>query len=168
MLLIQKSVLASCLHAARAAFPNEFLGLLEGRRLEKGDEEVQAPPTSKPIKSGRPSIRAPSRPGDSKSESGDRSAIGQPGDLLITNLVVPPGLSVNNYSAHYDAWQLSPSINHWGTFHSHPNYSNRPSRQDVRAASKEGGLQLIACLPYTLESLQAYDSSGQKLEFKIV
>ncbi len=125
MLLLSKSVLASCLAGARSAFPNEFIGLLEGEKTPSGD-------------------------------------------LLLTRLVVPPGIRTAPNSSGYMPWMVPPSIDHWGIFHSHPSFSNRPSRQDTASASKEGGIQLIACRPFTPASIKAYDSNGRPLEFKVV
>ena len=92
----------------------------------------------------------------------------QKGDLLIEGLAVPPGLTVDEVSAHYTPWMLPASLDHLGTFHSHPGFSNRPSRPDLLSASKEGGVHLIACQPFTLEDIKAYDSAGRSIEYRAV
>lgn len=88
--------------------------------------------------------------------------------LLLTRLVIPSGLSVDSFSSSFSDWQTPPTIDSVGVFHSHPSYSNRPSRADRMAASKEGGVQLIACRPFGISNLAAYDSRSQPLRFRVI
>ena len=99
---------------------------------------------------------------------GERTKIDGADSLLLTRLIVPPGLSVDGWSAGYLPWMLPPSVSEWGTFHSHPTSSARPSRADIALASKEGGVHLLICRPYTAGKLIAYGGNGGHIQFKIV
>jgi proteasome lid subunit RPN8/RPN11 len=90
------------------------------------------------------------------------------GDITIDRLVIPPGLRVGHSSASWDSWMLPQTISHLGTFHSHPRGPSRPSGQDLRTGSKEGGVHLILGWPYELANLKAYDSQGKPLKFQIL
>ena len=54
-----------------------------------------------------------------------------------------------------------------GSVHSHPGPSNRPSRADLHFFSKRGMVHLIIKTPYTAEDIQAYDSRGNKVKYKV-
>ncbi len=125
MILIKKSALEACLAGAASAFPNEFIGLLEGERKNNGD-------------------------------------------ILIERVVLPPGLSVSGSSSSFFPWMVPASINKVGLFHSHPRGPNTSSRADLMSASKEGGVQLIACRPFDFASVAAYDPKGKRIMFKII
>lgn len=99
--------------------------------------------------------------GEKTKQSGETS-------LLLTRIIVPPGLSVDGWSAGYLPWMLPPSVSEWGTFHSHPSRSSRPSGADLALASKEGGVHLLICRPYTAAQLIAYDGGGRRIPYKIV
>lgn len=127
-LKISKSTLNACLSAAKSAYPNEFIGLLEGE----------------------------------KEGSGERLSI------TITRMFVPPGIVVGNMFSTYSDWMLPITPNVWGSFHSHPSAGvPRPSRQDLRAFSKEGGVHFIASLPYSPKNMAAFDYMGKKLGFEV-
>ena len=99
---------------------------------------------------------------------GERTKIEGEDSLLLTRIIVPPGLSVDGWSAGYLPWMLPSSISEWGTFHSHPSGSARPSGADLALASKEGGIHLLICRPYTPDKLIAYGGNGKRIQFKIV
>ncbi|MFA5108084.1 MAG: Mov34/MPN/PAD-1 family protein [Candidatus Micrarchaeia archaeon] len=87
--------------------------------------------------------------------------------ILIKRLVIPPGIFVNSNSAQWSPWQLSPSINGIGTFHSHPGGVARPSRQDAFTNSKDGGVHLILGWPYSMQNLHAFGPQGEEIDFII-
>ncbi len=100
---------------------------------------------------------------------GEKQGSGAASSLIITRLIVPPGLSVSNFSASYLDWLLPTISNIWGTFHSHPGTSSlRLSRQDTLANSKEGGVHLLAAEPFTPEKIAAYDGKGRRLGFEVI
>lgn len=51
----------------------------------------------------------------------------------------------------------------YGTIHSHPIESNRPSRADLRLFSKYGFVHGIIKFPYEIGDLAVYDKHGEKL-----
>ena len=131
MLVVKKSAVAACLAGAQSAYPNEFIGLLEGERSKNAD--------------------------------------GKSFDLLITRVIIPPGIGVSGNSASFSSWMVPMVSDVWGSFHSHPGTSvPRPSRADLRAFGKEGGAHLIAAEPFDANSLAAFDSKGKRIPFKIV
>ncbi|MFH1071845.1 MAG: Mov34/MPN/PAD-1 family protein [Nanoarchaeota archaeon] len=81
------------------------------------------------------------------------------------------GLVYQQYQAseHATAMHFNlPMIhNTFGSVHSHPGFSNRPSGADLRFFNKHGVFHIIICMPYTRESMQAYDKSGNMVEFGI-
>ncbi len=99
---------------------------------------------------------------------GERSEKNGEAVLLLTRLIVPPGLSVDSNSAMFLPWMMPAGLDTWGTFHSHPSGSAGQSGTDRASASKEGGVHLIACRPYGPAQLVAYDSRGNRLEYSIV
>ncbi len=56
----------------------------------------------------------------------------------------------------------------FGSVHSHPSYSNRPSDADLRFFNKRGFVHLIICQPYNFENIEAYSNNGERLNFKII
>lgn len=55
-----------------------------------------------------------------------------------------------------------------GSVHSHPGFSNRPSRADLQFFGKTGVVHLIVCRPYRQEALACYDYLGNPMEFFVV
>ncbi|MFH1095114.1 MAG: Mov34/MPN/PAD-1 family protein [Candidatus Micrarchaeota archaeon] len=90
------------------------------------------------------------------------------GDILIERVVLPPGLAVSESSSSFFPWMVPASINQIGLFHSHPRGPNTQSRADAFSASKEGGVQLIACRPFDFSSVAVYDPRGKRMMMKIV
>lgn len=92
----------------------------------------------------------------------------QKGTILIEETVIPPGIGVSQDFSYYSEWMqpLMPGL--MGTFHSHPNGSNRPSAQDLRLFSQKGGVNLIAGYPYGEKCVAAYLGDGKKADFRVV
>lgn len=55
-----------------------------------------------------------------------------------------------------------------GSVHSHPTSQSKPSRADLHSFPVFGSIHLIIPYPFTIESVQAYDSGGRKIELKVV
>ena len=55
-----------------------------------------------------------------------------------------------------------------GSVHSHPGPSNRPSRADLHSFPRFGSIHLIISLPFTMETVGAYDSKGRGIELEVV
>lgn len=86
--------------------------------------------------------------------------------LYVTGLIFIPGETSDTGAVlHYD--QVPPNIKYYGSVHSHPGPSNRPSDADLETFSKRGVFHMIVKLPYAYESFQGYDRSGKPLDFEI-
>jgi len=55
-----------------------------------------------------------------------------------------------------------------GSVHSHPGYDGSPSDADLHFFSKNGLFHLIIAQPYTLDSISAYNSFGELIDFKVI
>jgi len=88
------------------------------------------------------------------------------GVLMIENLEMQTYYA-NNNSAIFEPTWLPNTSNIIGTVHSHPGYSNRASRADLRVFNKRGLIHAIICMPYTQETIQFYDKYGEKINIKI-
>jgi proteasome lid subunit RPN8/RPN11 len=54
-----------------------------------------------------------------------------------------------------------------GTVHSHPGFSNRPSKADLQSFSKKGFVHLIIRMPYSSSTIQAYDMKGNMIGYEV-
>ena len=55
-----------------------------------------------------------------------------------------------------------------GSVHSHPGYDGSPSGADLHFFSKNGLFHMIVPQPYTEESICAYNSFGERVDFKVI
>jgi len=55
----------------------------------------------------------------------------------------------------------------YGSVHSHPGYSARPSRADLAFFRKTGIIHAIICMPYTPESIIFYNHHGELINVTI-
>lgn len=55
-----------------------------------------------------------------------------------------------------------------GSVHSHPGYNGSPSGADLQFFSKNGLFHLIIAQPYNEDSIFAYNSFGQRVDFKLI
>jgi len=55
-----------------------------------------------------------------------------------------------------------------GSVHSHPGYNGSPSGADLHFFSKNGLFHLIIAQPYNEDSIFAYNSFGQRIDFKLI
>ncbi len=56
----------------------------------------------------------------------------------------------------------------YGTVHSHPSSSPRPSHQDLATFSSYGSVHIIIHYPYCSDCWKAYDSAGKEVEVEVV
>ncbi len=82
--------------------------------------------------------------------------------LTIDGLYVK-SYAASSYSTSFTTHDL-PSTGVYGTVHSHPGGSNRPSRQDKRLFNSYGWFHLIVCAPYTRETIAVYNKYGDKID----
>lgn len=85
----------------------------------------------------------------------------------IIGLVLLPAVFGGTFSSlRLDLLPMAPEVN--GSVHSHPGWSNRPSKGDLVAFPKLGKVHLIICRPYCAKSARAYDSRGREQELEVV
>ena len=86
--------------------------------------------------------------------------------LYITSLIFLPGET--SHSGAVVHTELIPmNTKYWGSVHSHPGSSARPSDADLMTFSKNGYFHMIVCLPYSFETFKAYDRYGNDMNYKI-
>lgn len=86
--------------------------------------------------------------------------------LYITGLIFLPG-ERSSTGAVFHSEMMPPSLKYWGTVHSHPGPSARPSDADLATFSKYGLFHMIVCLPYSLENFKAYNRHGEDVSFTV-
>ena len=87
---------------------------------------------------------------------------------VVSELLLVPGTLQGKDSALVMLHMLPIDYTVVGTIHSHPGYSNRPSRQDLELFRRYGMIHIITCLPYDENSWQAYDHQGGMIELPVV
>jgi len=55
-----------------------------------------------------------------------------------------------------------------GSVHSHPGYSANPSKADLNFFAKNGFFHIIIALPYNTDSIRAYNSFGELVDYEII
>ena len=86
--------------------------------------------------------------------------------LYITSLIFLPGETCETGAVIHN--ELIPmNTKYFGSVHSHPGPSARPSGADLKTFSKHGYFHMIVCLPYSFETFKAYDRYGQPAEYTI-
>lgn len=86
--------------------------------------------------------------------------------LYITSLIFVPGETCET-GAVVHTEMVPINTKYWGSVHSHPGPSARPSDADLLTFSKTGYFHMIVCLPYSLETFKAYDRYGEPAEYTI-
>ena len=80
--------------------------------------------------------------------TGRKEGEGAASTIVIDDTLIPPGIMVSETMSSFSEWMLPTIDGLLGIFHSHPNGSNRPSRQDRHLFSQKGGINLIAGYPF--------------------
>ena len=86
--------------------------------------------------------------------------------LYITELIFLPG-ETGKTGAVVRTDMLPMNTKYWGSVHSHPGPSARPSNADLVTFSKNGFFHMIVCLPYSLETFKAYDRYGNLQDYTV-
>ncbi len=89
------------------------------------------------------------------------------GVLHIEGLIFLPG-ETSNQGAVMKVFMMPLVDDAVGSIHSHPGYNASPSDADLYFFSKNGLFHLIVSQPYNEDSIVAYNSFGERIEFKIV
>lgn len=86
--------------------------------------------------------------------------------LYITSLIFVPGETCETGAVVHT--ELIPmNSKYFGSVHSHPGPSARPSGADLKTFSKYGYFHMIVCLPYSLETFKSYNRYGEPLDYTI-
>lgn len=86
--------------------------------------------------------------------------------LYITGLIFVPGETCETGAVvHTD--RIPINTKYWGSVHSHPGPSARPSDADLITFSKNGYFHMIVCLPYSEDTFRAYDRYGQHQDYTV-
>jgi len=85
--------------------------------------------------------------------------------LKITGLIFLP-VETSNEGAVMQVFMQPLTTNSIGSVHSHPGYSAGPSDADLHFFSKKGIFHMIIAEPYTRDSIRAYDSWGNQVDFR--
>ena len=87
--------------------------------------------------------------------------------IVITDLIVPPLATHGIGFSSFQPYMLPMDFSLVGTVHSHPSGVAKPSLSDLNYSF--GKVILIVAFPYnSLETVAAYNHSGEKLTLKIV
>jgi proteasome lid subunit RPN8/RPN11 len=89
-------------------------------------------------------------------------------DEIVTDILLLPGTINAQHFTQIKMNMLPINSDVVGSAHSHPSYSNQPSRGDLQFFGKFGNIHLIASLPFTINDLAAYNCQGQKIDFEII
>jgi len=89
-------------------------------------------------------------------------------DGIIGELLLLPGTLQGKDSATLMMHMMPIDYSVVGTVHSHPGFSNRPSRQDLELFRRYGYVHIITCLPYDEGSWRAYDGLGRPRQLPVV
>jgi proteasome lid subunit RPN8/RPN11 len=87
--------------------------------------------------------------------------------LHITGLIFLPG-ETSNQGAVMKVFMMPLVGDAVGSVHSHPGYNANPSNADLYFFSKNGVFHLIISQPYDENSIVAYNSFGERIDFIIV
>ena len=86
--------------------------------------------------------------------------------LYITGLIFVPGeTGLTGAIVHTE--RIPMNTKYWGSVHSHPGPSARPSDADLMTFSKNGFFHMIVCLPYSFETFKSYDRHGKPMDYTI-
>ncbi|MDI6723239.1 MAG: Mov34/MPN/PAD-1 family protein [Methanobacterium sp.] len=87
--------------------------------------------------------------------------------LRISGLIFLPS-DVSNEGAVMQVFMQPLTLNSLGSVHSHPGYSASPSSADLEFFASKGVFHMIIAEPYTRESIMAYDSWGNVVNFRVI
>jgi len=85
------------------------------------------------------------------------------GRVLVIDGLYLKAYDASEYSTSFTTHDL-PADNVYGTVHSHPGFSNRPSAADKRLFQRYGWFHAIICQPYTEQSIRYYNKYGEPIE----
>jgi proteasome lid subunit RPN8/RPN11 len=87
--------------------------------------------------------------------------------LTVDGLIFLPG-ETSNQGAVMKTFMMPMTTGTVGSVHSHPIPNATPSTADLHFFAKNGFFHLIIAEPYTEESIVAYDTFGEEIDFRII
>jgi proteasome lid subunit RPN8/RPN11 len=84
--------------------------------------------------------------------------------LVITSLLYQEYDASNSSAAPIFRF---PNNTFYGSVHSHPGFSNKPSTADKQFFRKIGIINIIICKPYDINSIKFYNHEGEEIQVKI-
>lgn len=87
--------------------------------------------------------------------------------LLIDGLLFLPG-ETSDQGAVMNLFMMPLIDEGIGSVHSHPGYDAGPSGADLQFFAKNGLFHMIIAQPYTVDSINAYNSFGELVDFKVI
>jgi proteasome lid subunit RPN8/RPN11 len=91
------------------------------------------------------------------------------GEIKHKKLIIT-GLLYQEYNANENSAApifRFPTNTFYGSVHSHPSYSNRPSSADRQFFRKVGIINLIICNPYNSDNIKFYNNEGEEINIEI-
>ncbi len=83
----------------------------------------------------------------------------------LNELIILPAIS-GSEAAIIRSDLLPLNVKSMGSVHSHPGNSNFPSAADKKMFSKQGEIHLIICLPFSVQTIRAFDANGKEITFE--
>jgi proteasome lid subunit RPN8/RPN11 len=83
----------------------------------------------------------------------------------VTELIILPSQS-GTEAAIIRSDLLPLNVKSVGSVHSHPGHSNFPSSADKKLFSQQGEIHLIICLPFSAQTIRAFDRGGKTIPFE--
>lgn len=89
-------------------------------------------------------------------------------DGVISELILVPGTISGPMNAILRLSNLPIDYSIVGVVHTHPSRNPSPSKRDLIMFGRYGRIHIIMAYPYDLDSWQAYDSTGEKVDLEII
>jgi len=87
--------------------------------------------------------------------------------LKVENLIFLPG-ETSNEGAVMKIFMMPMTTGALGSVHSHPIPNNVPSTADLQFFAKNGLIHLIIAYPYNEDNIQAYNTFGEMVDYRVV
>ncbi len=89
-------------------------------------------------------------------------------DGILSELILVPGTISGPRNAILRLTTLPVDYSIVGVVHTHPSRNYTPSKEDLMMFGRYGRIHIIMAYPYNLDSWQAYDSTGEKVDLEII
>ncbi|MFW6064521.1 MAG: Mov34/MPN/PAD-1 family protein [Candidatus Natronoplasma sp.] len=89
-------------------------------------------------------------------------------DGVISELILVPGTISGPMNAILRLSNLPIDYSIVGVVHTHPSRNPSPSKRDLIMFGRYGRIHIIMAYPYDLDSWQAYDYDGEKVDLEII